>query len=76
MGQLNCVILQVAKCKFLNETVVPNEQANQLGITVELYEKLVIVRKLYTDKTNSGRLAQAVRNDIFFLQIFVVESII
>lgn len=55
------VLKQVEKCRFLNETVSPVDQAEKLGISVELYEKLVVVRKLYTDKTDSGRLAQAIR---------------
>lgn len=47
-------------CKFLNETVSHEEQATKLGITVELYEKLVAVRKLYSEEIDSGRLAVAV----------------
>lgn len=58
------------KCRFLNETVSPEDQAEKLGITVELYEKLVVVRKLYTDTTDSGRLAQAVSFIILLYSIF------
>lgn len=47
-------------CRFLNETVSHEEQAKKLGITVVLYEKLVAVRKLYSDKIDEGRLALAV----------------
>lgn len=56
------------KCEFLNETVSPKEQANHLGITLELYEKLVTVRKLYSDRTDSGRLAQAV--SVYLSELF------
>lgn len=51
---------QEIMCKFLNETVSYEEQATKLGITVELYEKLVAVRKLYSEEIDSGRLAVAV----------------
>lgn len=56
------IVEQEIMCKFLNETVSHENQATNLGITVELYEKLVAVRKLYSEETDSGRLAVAVRN--------------
>lgn len=48
-------------CSLLNETVTQEEQVKALGISDGLYHYLVEARKLYSDKTDSGRLAMAVR---------------
>lgn len=48
-------------CSLLNETVTAEDQAKELGIALGLYHQLVLARKLYTDKTDAGRLAVAVR---------------
>lgn len=48
-------------CTFLNETVTPEDQAKELGISIPQYNNIVEARKLYTDKTDAGRLAVAVR---------------
>lgn len=63
------MISQLKKCEYLNETILPEEQAEKLGITVDLYEQLVAARRLYSDRTDSGRLAQAVR---FFISYFYI----
>lgn len=47
-------------CSFLNETVSHEDQAEKLGIAIVLYQKLVAVRKLYSDKNDESRLALAV----------------
>lgn len=48
-------------CDFLNETVNPVEQANALQISVDLYERIVLIRRdNFHDFSIDGRVAVVV----------------
>lgn len=69
--------LQENMCMFLNETVSPTEQAQALGIDLELYERLVTIRKNnLEDESLAGQMNLAVHfHGIHFSYKLIIMAI-